>query len=104
MYILNGFKQPTREKPQRQIVVKQTDKSGKWTYFDGTYQGDPPICGAGGVIYLNDAHVLKFKAGVGRGTNNFAELLDLMLLFMLSAEKGAHKLQICGDSLLWSTR
>jgi ribonuclease HI len=49
--------------------------------------------------------VLKFKASLGRGTNNFAELMALKLTLVLVAEKGVTKIQIFEDSLVvinWS--
>jgi ribonuclease HI len=53
-----------------------------------------------GVIHLDDHHVISFKVGLGRGTNNKAELMALKLLLILSAEKGAQKLQIFDNSLV----
>jgi hypothetical protein len=94
--VLDGFPQVSRVEPQRQVTEEQIDKSGAQTYFDGACQGDPPLCGSGGVIYLNE-HVISFKAGLCRGANNLAELMALKLLPILSAEKGAQKLQIFGD-------
>jgi ribonuclease HI len=43
---------------------------------------------------------LKFKAGLGRGTNNFDELMALKLVLILAAEKGVQKLQIFRDSMI----
>lgn len=47
--------------------MEDIDRSGAWAYFDDACQGNPPVYEAGGVIYLKDTHVLKFKAGLSRG-------------------------------------
>jgi len=41
-----------------------------------------------------------FKAGLGGGSNNFAEILALKLLLLLVYEKGIRSIQVFGDSLL----
>jgi hypothetical protein len=38
-------------------------------------------------LYLNDSHFLKFKVGLGRGTDNYVELMALKLTLMHVAEK-----------------
>ena len=52
------------------------------------------------VLYMWDAHLVKFKAGLGSGTNNIAELMAVKLPLMFESKKGAHVLQIFGDSLV----
>jgi ribonuclease HI len=37
--------------------------------------------------------------GLGRGTNNFVELMSLKLLLLFAREKEIHHLQILGDSM-----
>ena len=63
------------------------DKTYPWGYFDGFAARDPKICGAGGMIYIFDEHYFSFKAGLGTGTNNFAEICALKLLLTLAMEK-----------------
>ena len=36
----------------RTLVQEVIDKSYPWGYFDGTTQGDPKMCGAGALLYL----------------------------------------------------
>ena len=60
------------------------DKSYAWVFFDGSAAGDPIACGAGGMLFLSDVHFFSFKAGLGLGTNNFAELCALKLLLTLA--------------------
>ena len=51
-------------------------------------------------MYLPDEHYFTFSAGLGLGTNNYAELLALKLLITLALKNGVHTLQIFGDSQL----
>ena len=76
------------------------DKSYPWGYFDGSTSGDPKICGVGGALFILDDHFYTFKAGLGIGTNNFAELIGLKLLLTLSLQHNFKHLQIFGDSQL----
>ena len=66
------------------IFVEVIDKTFAWGFFDGSVVGDPKICGAGGMLFLSDVHFFSFKAGLGLGTNNFAELCALKLLLTLA--------------------
>ena len=66
-------------------------KSLPWGYFDGLAAGEPRICGAGGLFFIADDHFFTFKAGLGSGTNNFAELLGLKLLLTLSLKNNIKK-------------
>ena len=50
-------------------------------------------------IYLINTSSL-FSAGLGLGTNNFAELLALKLLITLALKQGVQSLQVFGDSQL----
>ena len=66
----------------------------------GSATGEPNICGAGGMLYISDEHYFSFKASLGIGTNNYAELCALKLLFTLARENHISKIQIFGDSKL----
>ena len=57
----------------RIVSVDNIDKTYPWGYFDGSAAGEPKICGAGGMLYISDEHYFSFKAGLGIGTNNYAE-------------------------------
>ena len=65
-------------------VFVSIDKTYPWGYFDGSRAREPKVCGAGGVLYFSDVHYLTFKAGLGTGTNNSAELCALKLLLTLA--------------------
>jgi ribonuclease HI len=97
--IIEGFSQAKPDKQVREIREEQIDKSRAWAYFNGASQGNPHVGGAEGLHFLRDGHVLEFKAGLGRGTNNLAEFMALKLLIMLVAEKDVHNIQFFGDSL-----
>ena len=58
-----------------------------WGYFDGSAIGNPQLCGAGGILFLKVDHFITFKAGLGVGTNNLAELYALKLLLILALDK-----------------
>ena len=84
----------------RSIVMEEIDQYYAWGYFDGSAAGDPMICGAGGILFISDRHFVTFKAGLGLGTNNFAELCALKLLLRLTQKHNLDKIQVFGDSQL----
>ena len=53
-----------------------------------------------GYTFLKDDHYITFKAGLGVGTNNYAELFALKLFITLALDKQISNIQIFGDSLL----
>jgi ribonuclease HI len=65
-----------------------------------TKQGPNNFCSAGGTLFFSDVHYFKFKAGLGSGTNNSAELLALRCLLKLANENRIERMQAFGDSLL----
>lgn len=104
--LLSSFLQDKISVKIRPVVVEVIVKSFPWGYFDGSTAGEPKICGAGGLFFISDDHFFTFKAGLGSGTNNFAELLGLKLLLTLSLDNNIRKVQIFGDSHLvinWAT-
>ena len=78
----------------RQVKVEVIDKTYPWGYFDGSAARNPKICGAGGVLFISDEHYYTFKAGLGFGTNNFAELIGLKLLITLALQYNYKHLQV----------
>ena len=52
------------------------------------------------MLFISDDHYYTFKAGLGFGTNNYAELIGLKLLLTLSLQHNYKHLQIFGDSQL----
>ena len=60
-----------------------------------------------GYSFLTVDHYITFKAGLGVGTNNFAELFALKLLLSLALKKHIKHIHIFGDSMLiinWISR
>ena len=84
----------------RIIIEEIIDKSQPWGFFDGSASSDPHLCGARGILFLKEDHFYTFKAGLGVGTNNYAELYALKLLLRLALDKQVSKIQVFGDSLL----
>ena len=52
------------------------------------------------MLFLSDVHFFSFKAGLGLGTNIFAELCSLKLLLYLARRNSLDKIHIFGDSQL----
>ena len=88
-----------QDKPPRQIVAEVVNIKGSWAYFNGAAQGDPHSCGTGGVLFLNDDHILRFKAALGHGTNNFAKMMALEPILLFPNERGILRLQVFRNSI-----
>jgi len=95
---LQHFPQSTKAKPKRNLGQLVVDKSIPWAFFDGAAQGNPQSCGGGGIIFWNDHRFLVSRAGLGEGTNNYAELMALKLILLLAVEKHIKRINIMGDS------
>ena len=92
--LLSSYPQDNIVVKIRSVVEENIDKYFPWGYFDGSAVGDPKICGAGGLLFIADDHFFTFKASLGLGTNNYAELLGLKLLLTLALDKHLSKLHI----------
>ena len=84
-------------RPVREELI---DKDIPWGFFDGASQDHQLSCGGGGVLFKSEDHFYHFSAGLGRGSNNFAELMALRLLLLFALEQGCLSLQVFGDSML----
>ena len=79
----------TPKPPRNRVLVQEIiDKTFPWGYFDGAAQGDPTVCGAGAILFLEEGHYFRARWGIGEGTNNKAELLALYMLLLLAHDKG----------------
>jgi hypothetical protein len=67
----------------RDVREAAPDCSIPWGFFDGASSSDQTKCGGGGCLHLTPSHYFTLKAGLGRGTNNYSELLALKLLCYL---------------------
>ena len=98
--LLSSYPLDTSVLKTRIITEEVIDKTKPWGFFDGSTSGKPQVCGAGGILFLKDDHYITFKAGLGVGTNNYAELFALKLLIILALDKQISNIQIFGDFLL----
>lgn len=70
-------------------------------FFDGASKGNPGAAGAGGVLYTTDGLSKDFFFwGLGKKTNNQAELFGLLKACQIARGKGVQNLQVFGDSEL----
>jgi len=58
------------------------------------------VCGGGGTLHLTNSHLYTFRAGLGMGSNNYAEIMALKLLIHFSVEKNIKRIHIFGDSFV----
>lgn len=72
------------------------DRSIPWAFFDGA--ANQQGCGGGIIIHKSDQHYYKIKAGLGMGTNNFAELITLIHLLHFALGHNISNINIFGDS------
>jgi len=107
MGILQAFPQVNPKQNPRNIGDLVIDKSIPWAFFDGAAQGNPLICGGGGIIFRGDSNYYCSRTGLGMGSNNCAEFMALKLLMLLAIEMEIKLLNIMGDSMViikWANR
>ena len=98
--IIHHFREPEKLLKHRPVREELIDKALPWSFFDGASQDRQLSCGGGGVLYKSESHYFHFSVGLGRGTNNYAELMTLRLLLLFALEQVCMSLQVYGDSLL----
>ena len=76
----------------RPVFAETIDKSYPWGFFYGSAAEDSSACGVGRILYFSDKISFSFKAGLGAGTNNIAELCALKLLLTLARMKDYAKI------------
>ena len=69
-----------------------------WDFFDGASQGDPPLGGAGAVIFFSATKKKKIKYAMGHASNNKAELSALWATLRVAQNSQIQEIQIFGDS------
>ena len=67
-----------------------------WAFFNRASQGEPPLGGAGAVIFFPSTRKKKIKYAIGQASNNKAKLSALWDYF-----KGGQKLSDTRNSNLW---
>ena len=85
--LLSSYPLDTATLKVKVITKEVIDKTKPWGFFDGSASGSPEVCGAGGVLFLKDDNYFTFIAGLGEGSNNYAELFALKLLITLALDK-----------------
>lgn len=70
------------------------DRSKPWAYFDGSSQFGGQ-CGGEAILHLNEQHSFKLKSGLGQGSNNYAKLLSLKIIFIFSLEERVSEVASC---------
>jgi len=95
--LYNAFPEHIRAAKQKRDLEVNIDRTVPWGFFDGAAQNNS--CGGGGILYLSDSHYFIMTAGLGEGSNNFAEIMSLKLLLIFAIEKGCRKLNVYGDSM-----
>ena len=91
---INGLLQV---KPPSQVGELLLDMYFSCGYFDGESQAYPCTCGAGGVLFLNEGFIFKFKLRLGIHANYLAELQALKSLPNLANDKIIDKRYVFGD-------
>ena len=82
----------------RALTTPKLEKRYPWAFFDGASQGEAPIGGVGGVIYLTKIRKISFKLALGKATNSKAELTALWTTLKLAKDKQISRSHIYGDS------
>ena len=90
--LLSSYPQDNEVLKIRIITEEIINKTKPWGFFDGSASGDPHLCGAGGILFLKEYHFFTFKASLGIGTNNYAELYALKILLSLALDKQISKI------------
>eukprot|EP00253_Pinus_taeda_P011269 PITA_11269 len=72
------------------------DQSKPWAYFDGA--ANLQSCGGGIILNVSEHHQFRIKAGLGAGTNNFAELITFRHLLHFALRHHCTSINIYGDS------
>ena len=78
------YKAQEKEPKVRALVPPEINKGIPWAYFDGASQGDPPLGGSRGVLYLSGFHKIQTKFALGHCTNNKAKLAALHMVLELA--------------------
>ena len=76
--IIQHFWEPEKLHKHRLVREELIDKTLPWGYFDGASQDRQLSCGGGRFLFKSES--FHFSVGLGRGSNNYAELMTLRLL------------------------
>ena len=88
-----------KELELKRLVI---NKEKVWGFFDRARQGPHEKSSAGVLYIFSKSHTIKLKAGLGTGTNNFAEFMALGLLIKCALDNNVtvKQMQVYVDSSL----
>ena len=69
-----------------------------WAFFNEASQGEPPLGGAGAVIFFPSTRKKKIKYAIGQASNNKAELWALWATLKVAKSSQIQEIQIYRDS------
>jgi hypothetical protein len=95
-----------KDKPPKDILISYR-KDSTLAWFDGAAKSDGSICGAGGIIKVQEATVYRWTLNCGKGTNTKAELLGAWASLWLVDYLSLPDLHLLGDSKVvidWLTK
>lgn len=90
----------TGEESRKATTLGRTsiEKAFPWAFFNGVSQGEPPLVGSGGVIFLSKESKIEIRFARGQCSNNKVELVALWVVLKVVLSLGIAKLQLFGDS------
>ena len=78
--------------------MPKINKEMPWAFFDGASQGEPPLGGAGAVIFFPSTRKKKIKYAIGQASNNKVELSALWDTLKVAKSSHIQEIQIYGDT------
>ena len=78
--------------------MREINKEMSCAFFDGASQGEPPLGGAGAVIFFPSTKKMKIKFATGQASNNKGELSALWASLKVAKSTHIQEIQIYGDS------
>jgi len=97
--IITAFRElpdPPPPKIQQPNPPPLIDQGTPWAFFDGA--ANTQSCGGSFILHKTDQHLFNIKAGLGAGTNNYAELITLHHLLHFALSHHCTSINIYGDS------
>ena len=90
------YRSQEKEPKVKVLVSTEINKGIPWDFFYGASQGDSPLGGSGGALYLPGFHNILTQFAPGHWTNNKAELAALHLVMELALKNNITQLQSSG--------
>jgi ribonuclease HI len=85
--------------PNQEFYQWKRQQNSHLLFFDGASTGNPGATGAGGVVFDSEGNkVMDFAWGLGKATNNHAEVLAVFMGLHLIPANRSSRLTVIGDS------